>query len=90
MRTQKREAGKICKAIKLGVVGDGTVGKTTYDSPPRLCVRAYCCKWRHRLFGVLERLVADVAGALQHADGLHPPRVLGRVHADRVRQLLCD
>mmetsp|Transcript_1086 Transcript_1086/g.3909 ORF Transcript_1086/g.3909 Transcript_1086/m.3909 type:complete len:256 (+) Transcript_1086:168-935(+) len=29
LRTQKREAGKICKAIKLGVVGDGTVGKTT-------------------------------------------------------------
>lgn len=28
-RTQKREPGKICKAIKLGVVGDGTVGKTT-------------------------------------------------------------
>jgi len=28
-RTQKREAGKISKAIKLGVVGDGTVGKTT-------------------------------------------------------------
>lgn len=28
-RTKKREAGKIAKAIKLGVVGDGTVGKTT-------------------------------------------------------------
>eukprot|EP01094_Clydonella_sp_ATCC50884_P004857 TRINITY_DN13853_c0_g1_i1.p2 TRINITY_DN13853_c0_g1~~TRINITY_DN13853_c0_g1_i1.p2 ORF type:complete len:289 (-),score=118.64 TRINITY_DN13853_c0_g1_i1:57-806(-) len=28
-RTQKREAGRITKAIKLGVVGDGTVGKTT-------------------------------------------------------------
>ena len=28
-RTKKREPGKICKAIKLGVVGDGTVGKTT-------------------------------------------------------------
>jgi len=28
-RTKKREAGKITKAIKLGVVGDGTVGKTT-------------------------------------------------------------
>jgi len=29
LRTKKREPGKICKAIKLGVVGDGTVGKTT-------------------------------------------------------------
>jgi len=29
VRTQKREPGKITKAIKLGVVGDGTVGKTT-------------------------------------------------------------
>ena len=28
-RTKKREPGKISKAIKLGVVGDGTVGKTT-------------------------------------------------------------
>jgi len=28
-RTRKHEAGKIIKAIKLGVVGDGTVGKTT-------------------------------------------------------------
>lgn len=28
-RTQRREPGKITKAIKLGVVGDGTVGKTT-------------------------------------------------------------
>jgi len=29
LRTKKREPGKISKAIKLGVVGDGTVGKTT-------------------------------------------------------------
>jgi len=29
VRTKKREPGKISKAIKLGVVGDGTVGKTT-------------------------------------------------------------
>mmetsp|Transcript_37477 Transcript_37477/g.94166 ORF Transcript_37477/g.94166 Transcript_37477/m.94166 type:complete len:254 (-) Transcript_37477:183-944(-) len=28
-RTQKREPGQICRAIKLGIVGDGTVGKTT-------------------------------------------------------------
>jgi hypothetical protein len=43
IRTKKREPGKIAKAIKLGVVGDGTVGKTTYVSK---CISAlfwsYC------------------------------------------------